>query len=369
MQTEFMDIFLTAVLIVSYLAVAVFLLLRNVRCEHLSGVRLRLASAMSVLSVAVFVSDLAAGPGVGIRLVLDITISLVPINLLNSTLWKLRDTFAWIALIAVLQFMQVVMYVLAAAGVVDIGDSVWAFDMAALPVCLSVLLFLYGLWRRIRSVKDVMKSATVWACLTLSVEVIYLLASCLGYMLIPHARSLHILPLLSLMLAGGWIAAGVRMGCDSAFVFLSRHERRIVESMKISHVEVSQAEASATDIYKELYERILQYFDEEKPFLNSELTITDIVKVLFTNKLYISKAISQYTGRNFCQFVNYYRVMYSVESFRLNPDIRVAEMAIECGFNSVASYSMAFRLFMGENPSEWCRKEKYRLAKSSRTTN
>ena len=341
-----MDIFLTAVLSVSYLAVAVFLLLRNVRCEHLSGVRLRLASAMSVLSVAVFVSDLAAGPGVGIRLVLDITMSLVPINLLNATLWKLRDTFAWIALIAVLQFMQVVMYVLAAAGVVDIGDSVWAFDMAALPVCLSVLLFLYGLWRRIRSVKDVMKSATVWACLTLSVEVIYLLASCLEYMLIPHA-----------------------MGCDSAFVFLSRHERRIVESMKISHVEVSQAEASATDIYKELYERILQYFDEEKPFLNSELTITDIVKVLFTNKLYISKAISQYTGRNFCQFVNYYRVMYSVESFRLNPDIRVAEMAIECGFNSVASYSMAFRLFMGENPSEWCRKEKYRLAKSSRTTN
>ena len=62
--------------------------------------------------------------------------------------------------------------------------------------------------------------------------------------------------------------------------------------------------------------RVIDYFDTSRPYLNHELTINDIVNVLFTNKLYISKAISAYTGRNFCQFVNYYRVTYAVELFR-----------------------------------------------------
>ena len=96
-------------------------------------------------------------------------------------------------------------------------------------------------------------------------------------------------------------------------------------------------------------------------YLNSSLTINDVVKVVFTNKLYISRAISQFTGRNFCQFVNYYRVTYSVRTFRDNPALKVAELALMSGFNSVVSFSMAFRLYMGESPSDWCRKERSRL--------
>ena len=93
----------------------------------------------------------------------------------------------------------------------------------------------------------------------------------------------------------------------------------------------------------------------------NELTINDIVKVTFTNRLYISRAISQFTGRNFCQFVNYYRVQHSIQIFRENPDLKVAEMAMYSGFNSTVSFSMAFRLYMSECPSDWCRKEKLKL--------
>jgi transcriptional regulator GlxA family with amidase domain len=39
-------------------------------------------------------------------------------------------------------------------------------------------------------------------------------------------------------------------------------------------------------------------------------------------------------------------------------DLKIAELANMSGFNSVVSYNMAFRLFMNENPSEWCRKER-----------
>jgi AraC-like DNA-binding protein len=127
-------------------------------------------------------------------------------------------------------------------------------------------------------------------------------------------------------------------------------------------VSADKREAALAEIGAEMLERVA-YFESERPYLNGDLTINDLVKVLYSNKLYISKAISHFTGRNFCQFVNYYRVIYSVERFRDNPELKVLELSNLCGFNSMVSYTMAFRLFMGETPSEWCRKEKSRIVK------
>ena len=145
-----------------------------------------------------------------------------------------------------------------------------------------------------------------------------------------------------------------------------RQEQKIVEALKVTVVE-SASDASRIDVvYKEIYERVVAYFEREKPFLDSELTINDLVKVLYSNKLYISKAISQFTGRNFCQFVNYYRIKYSTECFKANHDLKIHEMASMAGFNSIVTFNMAFRLYMGENPSDWCRKEKGRFIKGQK---
>ena len=105
----------------------------------------------------------------------------------------------------------------------------------------------------------------------------------------------------------------------------------------------------------------MQLFENDRMYLNSELTINDVVKIVYTNKLYISRAISQFTGRNFCQFVNYYRVIHSIRLFRENPDLKVAELANQSGFNSSVTFAMAFRLYMSESPSDWCRKERYKI--------
>ena len=103
-----------------------------------------------------------------------------------------------------------------------------------------------------------------------------------------------------------------------------------------------------------------------KPYLDGNLTINDVVKVVYSNKVYISKAICHYTGRNFRQFLNYYRVAYSMDLFRENPEFKVSELAEKSGFNTVVSYKMAFRLFMNETPSEWCRKERSKILKQKK---
>jgi AraC-like DNA-binding protein len=162
------------------------------------------------------------------------------------------------------------------------------------------------------------------------------------------------------------IALGLRAVQDSLFVIWQRHERRIVESMKMSQTDIVHSSSKTNELYGDIYARLVALFEADKPYLDSELTINDVVKKIFTNKLYISRAISRFTGKNFCQFVNYYRVSYSIKLFRDNPDLKVAELANQSGFNSTVSFSMAFRLYMTECPSDWCRKERNKIVRGKK---
>ena len=144
---------------------------------------------------------------------------------------------------------------------------------------------------------------------------------------------------------------------------MRNHERIILESLNDVPSSMVSGRISPDELYKDIFDRIVDHFERDMPFLCGDLVIEDLVKVVFANKLYISRAISRCAGRNFCQFVNYYRVKHSVEVFRQNPDLKVAELACQCGFNSVGSFTMAFKLYMNENPSDWIRQERSRMIK------
>jgi AraC-like DNA-binding protein len=241
-----------------------------------------------------------------------------------------------------------------------------------LALAVITVQFLAGIWKRMSSIKEVMKSGTIWTNVLLSVDALYPLLLLLNYSFYLLASAiagtfegLH--SYIFLIVAALSLASlALRIYLDAAFVLWQQQERRIVESMKVTSVESAIDVSRIEDIYKDIYERVVAYFENEKPFLDNKLTINDVVRSLYTNKLYISRAISQFTGRNFCQFVNYYRVIYSMQCFRENPDLKIYELATMSGFNSIVSYNMAFRLFMGENPSEWCRKEKTRKIKNKK---
>lgn len=243
----------------------------------------------------------------------------------------------------------------------EMGD--WPTDVfMAMNVAFLVAMLVYGFVYRLRDLRSVMKAGTSWTIVCLITDVVYVIAVFLvAVFWLAEIRFMSFLAIV-----GVYAALCFRIMTDSVFVFWRRQETLIVESMKVTSVTTAVDESRIDDIYKDLYERVLAYFESEKPYLDGELTINDLVKRLYSNKLYISRAISQFTGRNFCQFVNYYRVIHSIECFRNNPDHKIHELASMSGFNSIVSYNMAFRLFMGENPSEWCRKEKSRLIKKKK---
>lgn len=151
----------------------------------------------------------------------------------------------------------------------------------------------------------------------------------------------------------------VKVSRGRIFAVCTKLEARLKESSGIPE-RTAETEREGGDIgYRTTYERLDALFREKKPYLNGDLTIGDVARELYTNKLYISKSINIYAGKNFCQYVNSYRVRHSMNLFKENPRLKVGQLAEMSGFHSVASYNMAFRLFMNESPGEWCRKNRF----------
>lgn len=350
-------------IIVSYVFMMILIFHRNRRyrdrMDHLAG----LSPYVLASGTAVVACDMLAGAGEPVSLVLDMTVCLMPLLTMTSSVWEKEHAYRLVISGLVIQSSLAAYWLIVAAGLCRF-PSRQAMLYATISVAVSVaLMYLASLYVRIRDVRTVMKSGTVWFSVNLSIDSFYVIVLLIDVMAFAAVSSVSRNPgiyegVFSLLLFIETLAVSVRFISGSMFVLWGRHERRIVESMKISHVEVANEESDEDDQYKDIYERVVAYFEETKPYLNGELTINDVVKVVFTNKLYISRAINQYTGRNFCQFVNYYRVTYSVRLFRQNPELKIIELANSSGFNSVASFNMAFRLFMNENPGDWCRKER-----------
>lgn len=104
-----------------------------------------------------------------------------------------------------------------------------------------------------------------------------------------------------------------------------------------------------------LFKRIETYMQRERPYLDDSFTLSALAKEMLTNKGMLSKTINTKSKRNFCQYVNSYRIQYAVSLMKKDHRIRVVELSLMSGFHSVASFNMAFKLFMNDTPSEYMR--------------
>ena len=138
-------------------------------------------------------------------------------------------------------------------------------------------------------------------------------------------------------------------------------DRRQADSPQKGNDTESQADGPAA-VDQFLYDRCCRYMAERKPFLVESFSLNDFANALFTNKVYLSKTINYYSGKNFRSFVNYYRVMYAMELFRRNKALTVSELGSLAGFHSSTTFNTAFKAVMKESPSTWCA----RLRKSIR---
>ena len=106
---------------------------------------------------------------------------------------------------------------------------------------------------------------------------------------------------------------------------------------------------------KEYTERLSDYMKSSKPYLNPELTLSQLAGDLGISSHFLSQVINEKFGLNFFDFVNGYRV----EEFKektAEPRYRnfsLLGIALECGFNSKSAFNRIFKQKTGLTPSQF----------------
>lgn len=100
---------------------------------------------------------------------------------------------------------------------------------------------------------------------------------------------------------------------------------------------------------------VLKYMEEEKPYLNPELTILDLSAKLNVSKHHLTQVLNSKLGKNFFTFVNEYRIaaVKSKIQDEKYAHLTLLALAFECGFNSKSAFNNIFKQYTGNTPSEY----------------
>ncbi len=110
-------------------------------------------------------------------------------------------------------------------------------------------------------------------------------------------------------------------------------------------------------ISKEIIAQILtslENFENEKRYINSELTLQNLAKELNTNSNYLSKVINHYKNVSYSKYITGLRIQFAIEELKTNNTFRkytIKAIAKEVGFNNAESFSKAFYAKTGIKPS------------------
>jgi len=110
---------------------------------------------------------------------------------------------------------------------------------------------------------------------------------------------------------------------------------------------------------EELINRILVEMEQKQPYLDPELTLAKLSKILHVRPAALSEILNSQVKKSFFDFVNQYRV----EDFKTKSlsgtfsHLSIMGVAYECGFNSKAAFYRAFRKYENCSPSDFLSRE------------
>lgn len=97
------------------------------------------------------------------------------------------------------------------------------------------------------------------------------------------------------------------------------------------------------------------YMEAERPYLDPGLTLSGLAQRMKLPPAELSARINGGLGQNFNAFVNAYRVAAFQQAARdpAQQHLTLLAIALDCGFNSKATFNRAFRQQTGQSPREW----------------
>ena len=102
------------------------------------------------------------------------------------------------------------------------------------------------------------------------------------------------------------------------------------------------------------------WMEQDKPYLNKDFRLTDLMQVLPLNRTYLSQFINAEYGCNFYQLVTTYRINEAKRLMCEYPELKMKEIAEQSGFSSPVVFARTFARKTGCTPTEWQQQNKDR---------
>ena len=117
--------------------------------------------------------------------------------------------------------------------------------------------------------------------------------------------------------------------------------------------EVESEQSDTTGEQSEKARKLEQWMETEKPYLDPNFKLIDLMRALPMNRTYLSEFINTTYGCTFYQFVTRYRIEEAKRIMRENSELKMADVAARSGFSSHSAFSRTFTRETGQTPREW----------------
>lgn len=133
---------------------------------------------------------------------------------------------------------------------------------------------------------------------------------------------------------------------------------------KIVYIETVKTGSSSLDTLTSYeiaicVQKMQEAMESEKLYLDPDLTVAKFADHISLNSRQVSSILNQYLQKGFSEFVNEYRV--NEVKHRLlaseNQHMTISGIALDCGFNSQATFQRVFKLLTQMTPKEFIQSE------------
>ncbi|MEZ5007225.1 MAG: helix-turn-helix transcriptional regulator [Chitinophagales bacterium] len=136
--------------------------------------------------------------------------------------------------------------------------------------------------------------------------------------------------------------------------FIGFDEMEEQPSIEDNNRYLDENETPNNDVEEQI-ENLNRIMVEDKPYLNSILTLHDLATKANLNKIELTNLLNKEIGKNFFTYVNEYRLEEVIKRFKNSAynNYTIIAIAYDCGFNSKSTFNSLFKQHTNLTPSEY----------------